>query len=227
MDEKTKLYNLYWKQDMTLKEIAEKLNWSWSKVYYRFREKYDIPTRRILWKELDFKNKELRHCLISKFENMEYRVNGERDPYGNYEGKISLSQKDFIEFCNDRKDQIYGIWDRYIESGKELKYALSLDRIDNDKGYSPENLRFVENGFNSWKDEITPIKIEKDNECFFFSSPEEASRFFDCRPDDIREPLRGSKYNRQNIEIEEIAVDALLNQHNCSSLLKYYRHHLI
>lgn len=224
--EKQKLHNLYWNQDMTLQEIADYLGWSWSKIYYRFREKHNIPTHRILWRELNFDDKELRKQLSTKYSSMKHRVNGESDRE-QYTGLALLSQKEFIELCNENKDRILTIWRKYLNSNRDLRYALSVDRIDNSSGYTKDNVQFVCNGFNSWKNEINPIKVKRNGQVFYFSSPAEASRKFGCREDDIREPLRDSKYNRQDIQIGEIPISELLNYHNCSSLNEYYHRILI
>jgi len=157
---------------------------------------------------------------------MKYRVNGNNDR-SRYEGLDLLSESEFINLCNINKDRILEIWDKYLNSNRNLKYAVSVDRMDNSLGYTKDNIQFVFNGFNSWKNEINPVRIKKDEQIHYFSSPAETSRFFDCREDDIREPLRGSKYNRQNIEIEQIPVSRLLSEYDCSNLHDYYINHLI
>ncbi len=226
MFSKKRLRKLYWQDSLSLKEIANRLDVPQSTIYYHFRTKHNIPTHNTVWQKLEIDNQELRETLNTKYSSMKARTEG-RTNRSKYEGLELLSEIKFVQLCNGNKDRILEIWNKYLKSNRELKYALSIDRIDRSLGYTKDNIQFVFNGFNSWKDEINPIKIVKNSKTYFFSSPAEASRFFDCRADDIREPLRGSKYNRQDIDISEISINRLLSEHNCDNLYSYYLHHLI
>lgn len=227
--EKEMLYDLYWNQGKSFQSMADELHWPQSTVYYRFRTKYDIPTRRILWKQLMFSDPELRLCLVNKFYSIQKRIKGHPsyDPYNKYSGKKACTQSEYIAFCNAHKTEISDLWQAYLISGKDLKSAVSIDRANNDGDYTVDNLQFVTYGFNSWKDDINPVHIIKEGVDYYFSSPEEAAREFKCRPDDLREPLRGSKYNRQQISIEEISIPQLLRYHRRTNLSDYYFNQLL
>ena len=225
MSEKSTLKNLYWNQDLSLREIANELNLNYKQVYYRFRKKYDIPTHNILWRKLEIDNQELRECLNDKYSNMRKRVEGRTDRK-QYEGMELLSEPEFINLCNKNKDRILSIWNKYLESGRDLKYALSLDRIDRSLGYIKSNIQFVVNGFNSWKDHLNPIKLTCQGEEYYFSSPAEASRYFGWRNDDVREVLRGER-NQHDIEVMQVSYDKLFARSSCDSLNDYYHNCLI
>jgi len=221
-----RLRKLYWQDGLSLKEISNRLDVPQSTIYYHFRTKHDIPTHNTVWQNLEIDDQELRETLNTKYSGMKARTEG-RSNKKKYEGLELLSEPEFIHLCNENKKRILKIWNKYINSGRDLKYALSIDRIDNSLGYTKNNIQFVFNGFNSWKDEINPIKIVKDSETYYFSSSAEAGRFLGCREDDIREPLRNEQYNRQNIDISEISVNKLLSKYNCNNLYSYYLNHLI
>jgi len=223
MNEREKLKQMYWQQGLTICQIAQELDWSYSKTYKRFRIKYQIDTHKSFWQQLEISDTDLRICLNNKYSNMKARISGRHDPYETCRGKLLLSEQDFIELCNEQKQHILNLWQQYLNSGKQLKFAMSIDRINNDLDYTKENLQFVTHGFNSWKDHLNPIAIQKENDIIrYFGSPEEASRFYNCRPDDIREVIRNEKYNRQNITITKISISELLNHRNCPTLHEYY-----
>jgi len=224
---KEQLIKMYWQQGLTLEKIADKLNCPYHKIYRLFRVKYQIDTHKSIWKELQIKDKKLRYCLNNKYNNMRRRVSGEYDRYYIYNGKSLLNELEFVDFCNDNRQKILNLWQCYLDSGKQLKYAVSIDRINNRKGYTKDNLQFVTHGFNSWKDELNPVKITKDNQSYYFSSAEDASRFFDCRADDFREVLRNERYNRQEVSIQTISIAKLLKECKCGTLQEYYDTHLI
>jgi len=228
MDEKNVLEQMYWCQGLSLSQISKELGWSYSKVYKRFRVEYAIETHRSLWSKLELEDADLRRCLNNKYSMMARRVSGEHDPYGTYKEKYLLAEGEFVKLCNERKQRILWLWHQYLASGKQLKAAISIDRIDNNFGYSKDNLQFVTFGFNSWKDVINPIAIQRQGEQIrYFSSSEEAGRLYNCRPGDFREVLQNGKYNRQNVTISKINIDELLEHHNCTDLQEYYNRCLI
>lgn len=226
MTEKQMLEDMYWQQGLNITEISKKVGWSYGKTYYRFRSIHGIPTHKVLWQELDVEDQELRELLNTKWSQIRARVNGNpnRDPYGHYEGKRRCSEQEFISLCNKNKERLIAMWHAYLQSEKELRLAPSIDRIDPDKGYTVDNLQFVIYGYNSWKDHLCPVRVTMNGETRCFGTPTEAGRYWNVRTDDIVEVLRGSKYNRHNVEIETISTDELLEAHSCRSLREYYHH---
>lgn len=224
MSEKSMLKNLYWNQGLSITEIADRLDLNYKQVYYRFRKKYNIPTHNILWQKLEIEDQELRETLNTKYSGMKARVAGKSRP--EYKGLKLLSELEFIESCNKHKEQILSIWNKYLETGRDFKYALSIDRIDRSLGYIKSNIQFVTNGFNSWKDQLNPIKLIYQGEDYYFSSPAEASRYFDWREDDVREVIRGER-NQHGIDVEQVSYSKLFAHSSCNNLNDYYHNCLV
>lgn len=229
MISKETLRDMYWEQGMILSEIAEELGWPYRRVYYWFRQKYNIPTHRTIWQGLEIEDQELRDRLNTKWSQIRARINGnpDHDPYKRYEGKQRCSEQEFVDFCNKNKEKLLVMWHAYLQSGKDLRLAPSVDRIDPDEGYTIDNLQFVIYGYNSWKDHLNPVRVTMNGETRCFATPTEAGRYWDVRTDDVVEVLRGSKYNRHNIKIETISTDQLLEAHSCKSLREYYHHCMV
>lgn len=76
----------------------------------------------------------------------------------NYFGKQKCTKIQFMDkFLNDSKFlELYSIWqnNKYIR-----KYAPSIDRIDNNKDYTIDNLRFTTHYENSTKDNKLPVRL--------------------------------------------------------------------
>ncbi|MCF8012667.1 MAG: hypothetical protein K9L56_15470 [Clostridiales bacterium] len=225
MSEKSKLKKLYWEDSLSLREIADKLDWSYSKIYYRFREKHDIPTHEIIWSKLEIQDQELRKTLNTKYSSMKARIEG-RNGRSRYEGLDLLPEPKFVELCNENQDRIREIWNRYLEFDRELKYALSIDRIDRSLGYTKDNIQFVPSGFNSWKDEINPVKVTCEDDTYYFASATGGAKQLGWRSDDIRQVMRGES-NPRNVSVQPISIDELLKYHNLDSLKEYYHQFIL
>lgn len=96
--------------------------------------------------------------------------------------KRIIKLEKFIIFC--KKDKNFRIlFKNWKKSNYEYKLCLSIDRIDNNKGYVKGNLQFLTISDNSKKGHIETcsgkkkVKIEKNNIILKFESMREASRF--------------------------------------------------
>lgn len=141
-----------------------------------------------------------------------------------YDGLDYLSIIEWVEFCNNTKTKILNLWDDYIKNNKETKYMLSIDRIDNNKGYVIDNIQFVSFGFNSWKRNINPLKVCKENgEWKYFMSGEEGSKYYNLRRQSIGDLLRGQYREISNAyKVKKSTVKEVLLQNNISTLEDYY-----
>lgn len=171
--------------------------------------------------------KELDKKLNEIYSGIATRCNGNtNDKYKLkvYDGLDYLSIIEWVEFCNNRKDKLLTIWRNYLDNNKEAKYMISIDRIDSDKGYILDNIQFVSFGFNSWKRNINPLRVCKENgEWKYFMSGEEGSKYYNLRRQSIGDLLRGQYREISNAyKVEKSTVKEVLLQNNISTLEDYY-----
>lgn len=152
------LIEKYNRCEITRTEIQTMLDVSWKKLN-KMMKKQGLKTRQELWDELNFDGS-LRELLIWKYRSFVRRCKGKGSSSKKYIGKEYMSIEEWVAFCNSQQKRISKLWEQYKQSGKQLKYAISIDRLDNNKGYISSNLQFVTHGFNSWKDHTTPISVE-------------------------------------------------------------------
>jgi len=74
---------------------------------------------------------------------MRKRVEGNKRNHSGAEGKKLCSRKEFLSWCEKSRGRFEKIHTNWKDSGYERKLAPSIDRIDNDKGYIPSNMRWV------------------------------------------------------------------------------------
>lgn len=171
--------------------------------------------------------KELDKKLNEIYSGIATRCNGNtNDKYKLkvYDGLDYLSIIEWVEFCNNSKDKLLNLWDDYIKNNKETKYVISIDRIDNNRGYIIDNIQFVSFGFNSWKRNINPLRVCKENnEWEYFMSGEEASRYYNIRRQSIGDLLRGQYREISNLyEVEKSTIEEVLFYNDISTLENYY-----
>lgn len=80
--------------------------------------------------------------LVKQYYNMKSRVTG-KDPKSKYYlGLPICSYTTFLNWAYDDKDfnKFFLI---YWKKGKQQRFSPSIDRIDNKKGYTLDNMRFL------------------------------------------------------------------------------------
>ena len=212
----------YYTNGITARKIAELEGISEHKIGYMFREQ-GIPTVNQLINSLDFEDKELRRTLRNKYTSIANRCKfDEKTKKGSYEGLYYLPLPKYVKFCNDNKKLVNEIWGNYIDSNKQLKLALSIDRVNPDKGYFVENMRFTTHGYNSYRANTNPCEVVYKGEGYYFMSAEEGSRYFGIRRQDIGECMRGVKYHNKDFAAKSVDMDIVLKESNVGSLEEYY-----
>jgi len=218
------LIEKYNRCEITRTEIQTMLNVSWKKLNKMMKEQ-GLKTRQELWNELNFDGN-LRELLIWKYRSFVRRCKGKGSSSKKYIGKEYMGIEEWVAFCNSQQKRISKLWEQYKQSGKELKYAISIDRLDNNKGYISSNLQFVTHGFNSWKDTIRPISVEHEEQTDYFMSCEEASRFYGIRPQAIGEILRGKRYAIKGYAVKLVSKEEVLKNKPANTLVEYYERYI-
>jgi len=87
--------------------------------------------------------------LMRKYRNMQSRITGVQWKKAHlYQGKELLSREEFLEWANN-SPEFWDMFDAYKSSGYDRKLCPTVDRIESDKGYSLDNMRWLTHSENS------------------------------------------------------------------------------
>lgn len=95
----------------------------------------------------------------------------------NYYGLTKCTKEEFLnKFLEDESFlELYKGWQ---ESGFQRRMAPSIDRIDNKKGYTLDNIEFISHGENSCKDKKVPVRLhEKNGTVTEFETMQDAGKY--------------------------------------------------
>lgn len=220
----------YYKGRIKQSEICKIENLYSHKLYKIMNQEGYKPYTKI-FDEINTGIEELNQLLRIKYKNMVGRCNGNfGDKYGHYKGFDYITNIEWVKFCNTNKGKLIDMWNRYLQNNKDLKYAISIDRVENDKGYIVDNLDFVTHGFNSWKRILErPIKVINilNSTEHYFMSCMEGDRYFGIREKTLGEILNNSKYHNKDYMVEVVAIDEILKQVNCKDIKEYYKRFIL
>ena len=217
-----KYYNDYYRGKIKLKDIFKLEN---TNKYYIKKELKNkgLKTYISYYNNIDFGNEELNNKLKKKYSSIVNRCNGGvSDKYNHYNGMDYMNILEWISFLNDNKNLILELWKSYIENNSEIKYSLSIDRIDNTKGYTKNNIQITTHGFNSWKRGIKPIKVSSEEKIWYFMSCEEASRYFGLHGKYFRLILNNKKESNK-YRIYRVKQKCVLDYYKIDDLQSYYK----
>lgn len=168
----------------------------------------------------------LNRLLRNKYTDIVGRCNGSYgDTYGHYNGLEYITNIEWVKFCNKNKEKLVDMWQLYLDNSKDLKDAISIDRIDDNKGYCIENLDFVTHGFNSWKRNLgRPVKVTfiKNNTVEYFMSCIEGDRFFNVRERTLGEIFNNTLYHSKDFKVEKCTIEEVLKNKNCKDIKEYH-----
>lgn len=91
-----------------------------------------------------------KRYLEHKYRGIVERCTG-RHGHKSYIGREYLSRGEWDKWVNDTKDEferLYSFWQR---SGWKRQFAPSIDRIDNSRGYTRDNMQWLTNSANTRK----------------------------------------------------------------------------
>lgn len=215
-----KYYDDYYKGKIKINEILKKENIN--KYYFNKELKSkNLKLYISYFKDIKTGENELDKILCKKYSSIVNRCNGKTtDLYGHYNNMEYLTIQQYVDFCKENTLILLKLWEKYIQSGKDFKYAISIDRLDNNEGYLKNNMQFTTVGFNSWKASLNPIKIKYQNKELYFMSCEEASRYFGFEPKYIGRIL--NKNINSDIIVAKTNFLTVINNKNNKNLIDYY-----
>lgn len=214
----------YYLLKISMEEICKIENIKYD-VFYKYLIKNNYTPRRKYYGMINTGNKDLDKELKGKCTNIVKRCN-DRPSCTNgdvYKDKPYLPIFQWVEFCNKNKDLLLKLWKDYIESGKQIKLCISIDRIDETKGYILGNMEFVTQGFNCWKRNIRPIKVTFSNKDNYFMSCEEGSRYYDIGRTYIGKVLNKSEYYDKRFEVSLCDIEDVLHNKQVKDIKEYYQ----
>jgi len=214
----------YYKGLLTNKDMASKEGIEEHKIAKMLRSN-GYKTYQDVLNDLDFSNKKLKSLMIQKYNDLKGRCLGSpsSDKYQHYKGKEYLTIIEWVKLCNKNKQLLENLWETFINSEKNLKYALSTDRINNDGAYLINNIQFVTNGFNSWKSTLNPIKILYNGNTSYHMSCQEGSRYFNIRQQTIGECLNKKQYCKKEYIVNKSDIKTVLKNQKCETIEIYYK----
>jgi hypothetical protein len=215
----------YYKLKTNGKEIQEKMGIS-SRKFYKLMKENDLKTIRKIYPKLDLGIEELNTGLKNRYSDIVKRCNNyESYQYknGKYKEMYYLSLKDWVDLCLENKDEILKMWDEFIDKGKDPRLTLSVDRVNDGKGYFKNNIQFIISGVNTLKRNANPIKVTFLNKNYYFMSCQEASRYFNLREKTLGDLLRGVKRKEgDKYLVETTDIKTVLSENNINDISEYY-----
>lgn len=95
-----------------------------------------------------------------------------------YLGLEKCTKDEFIQrFIDD--ECFLKNYKNWQDNNYRRKFAPSIDRIDNTKGYTLDNMQFLNNNENALKAHVIPTSIKKDEKVLVFKTRTEAAEFLE------------------------------------------------
>jgi ribosomal protein L40E len=125
--------------------------------YHRHYQKvYSINNRERL-KKISKKYREtIKHnpsyIIGSRYNLMKSRVNGTSTHKSSAFGKQLCTKEEYLDWCNKTQKDFTRIYNFWLKSGCKLKFTPTVDRINNNIGYIPENMQWLSQSDNRKKE---------------------------------------------------------------------------
>ena len=211
----------YYRRKITISQICNKERVEPHVFYSYLRSVGEAPFREY-YKLINSDEPELDEKLKQIYNGIIQRCNGKSGTPKGYHGLEYLDIREWVSFCSAEKEVLKNLWKEYLDSGKDYKHAVSIDRIDGSKGYTEGNIEFAPLGFNAWKRNIRPVKVKRDGSESWFLSCEEGSRELGVSHSYVGSLLIGSR-QKENFSVSESTVDEVLINRQAGNIEDYYQ----
>lgn len=107
-----------------------------------------------------------KRYLKHKYYGIKTRCEG-RGSNKSYAGRAFLTMEEWEVFCEKTHSQFMVLYKRWQDSGYDRWLSPSIDRIDNDGGYTVDNIQWLtmaDNGGKYRKEMVRRIAVSKDGE---------------------------------------------------------------
>lgn len=89
--------------------------------------------------------------LSHRYAMIKERCEGRNRDCMRYKGKPYCTQEEWWQWCEKTYSTFISLYHNWQDQGFQKKYAPSVDRIDNDGGYTPDNMQWLTHSENSRK----------------------------------------------------------------------------
>ena len=119
-------------------KIDVKNNYALKHDYYK---KYDVDRQR----------NSIKRILSHRYNGLRQRTEGRDSHKSSSRGKELLNRIEFYEWYENTKESFNNIYEHWIKNDYIPKLAPSIDRIDNSRGYTADNMQWLTRSANSSK----------------------------------------------------------------------------
>ncbi len=160
--------------------------------WHKYKSKYDI-----------------RFFIRQKYTQIKQRCeNQNREDFIKYKGKLQMTMEDFYQFSIENKNLIF-LWTNFQKPGALYSSAPSVDRIDNNKSYSIDNIQWISHGINAQKDQkVRPVSVYLVNgdKLGDFKSLNDAVRYCDVQQSNAWKVLNGTRRHTEGYVFKDCEV---------------------
>jgi hypothetical protein len=107
--------------------------------------KSNYNTKKDYYKEYDKKRQrqDFNRILTHRYRGIVQRATGKANRKYKVEGKKVLTYEEYVAWCNDTWNDFTQVYDQWAKSGYDRKLTPSIDRINNELSYTPENMQWL------------------------------------------------------------------------------------